>query len=288
MSDFIQFWQHLPSKMNPEIISLGPLKVQWYGLMYVLAFLVTYFIAKNRIKNESRFSGYSLDFVKDLMTYGFIGVLAGGRIGYVLFYNLEHYLKKPWEILIPFDLSNGMQFTGISGMSYHGGLIGVVIACALYIRKQKLDFWNLCDLFFPAAPLGYTLGRLGNFINNELYGRVTDSAVGMYFKTAPDQLRHASQLYEAFSEGILTFIILWSIRKIKMPKGAMLSAYVFSYGFFRFFVEFYREPDDHLGFVFLDYFSRGQILCFAQMAVAIGFFIFLWKREKSAKAATSP
>jgi len=166
-------------------------------------------------------------------------------------------------------------------MSYHGGLIGVIFAAWYYVRKEKLDWWNVVDLYIPAIPLGYTFGRLGNFINGELYGRLTTSPIGMYFPMAPaGELRHPSQLYEAFFEGIFLFAILWSIRKIKLPKGAMLALYLIGYGVVRFFIEYFREPDAHIGFVFLS-FSMGQILCSLMIAGGIFLYFYLWRREKT-------
>jgi phosphatidylglycerol:prolipoprotein diacylglycerol transferase len=211
------------------------------------------------------------------MTYMILGLIIGARLGYVLFYHLSYYLRHPLEIILPFSYSNGFQFTGISGMSYHGGLIGAIIATGFYVHKSKIDFWNLADLFLPAIPLGYTFGRLGNFINGELFGRVTSAPIGMYFPLAPDkQLRHPSQLYEAFFEGIFLFLVLWSVRKIKMPRGAMLALYLIGYGIVRFFIEYFREPDAHLGFVIL-FFSMGQILC--ALMVASGIILFLYLRR---------
>jgi phosphatidylglycerol:prolipoprotein diacylglycerol transferase len=210
-----------------------------------------------------------------------LGLIVGARLGYVLFYNFSYYLRHPLEIILPISFSNSVTFTGISGMSYHGGLIGVIFATWLYVRKAKLDWWSIVDLYIPAIPLGYTFGRLGNFINGELYGRVTTSSIGMYFPLAPTkELRHPSQLYEAFFEGIFLFAILWSIRKIKMPNGAMLALYLIGYGTVRFFIEYFREPDAHIGFVFLS-FSMGQILCSLMIAAGIGLYFYLRRQENA-------
>ena len=226
-------------------------------------------------------SRFTPDQIKDLTTYIILGLVVGARLGYVLFYNLSYYLKHPLEIILPFSFSNGVTFTGISGMSYHGGLIGVILVAWLYIRKAKLDWWSGVDLYIPAIPLGYTFGRLGNFINGELFGRVTTSSIGMYFPMAKaGELRHPSQLYEAFFEGIFLFAILWSIRKIKMPKGAMLALYLIGYGTVRFFIEYFREPDAHIGFVFFS-FSMGQILCSLMIAAGVALYIYLQRQAKS-------
>ena len=219
--------------------------------MYIVAFAITFFLVLYRVKHEDRFEMTS-DQVKDASTYIILGLIIGARLGYVVFYNFSYYLEHPLEIILPFSFSDGIAFTGISGMSYHGGLIGIILAGWLYVRKAKLNWWDTVDLYLPVIPLGYTFGRLGNFINGELYGRVTTASIGMYFPIAPTrELRHQSQLYEAFFEGIFLFVILWSIRKIKTPQGATLALYLVGYGLVRFCIEYFRQPDDHLGFVFL-------------------------------------
>lgn len=282
MSEFWDWWQHLPQNISPVIFQIGWFKLQYYGLMYIVAFAFTYFLVLYRCKHEARFE-FSKNQVNDLTTYAILGLIIGARFGYVLFYNLSYYLRHPLEIFLPFSFSNGISFTGIAGMSYHGGLIGILIAVMLYIRKAKLNYWDVMDLYVPVVPLGYTFGRLGNFINGELFGRITTSAIGMYFPMAPTkELRHPSQLYEAFFEGIFLFIVLWHIRKIKVPRGAMLAFYVIGYGTVRFFIEFFREPDDHLGFVFLS-FSMGQILCALMILGGIALYFYLSQKEPRAK-----
>ncbi len=288
MGDFVYTWQHLPQHLNPVLFHLGPLRVQWYGLMYIVAFTVVYFLARARTRTEQRFADYDDEFLKNILTYGFIGVLIGGRIGYVLFYNLPYYLNHPLEIILPFSLDGGFRFTGISGMSYHGGVTGAILGSLLFARKYKFDFWNLCDLFVPVTPLGYTFGRLGNFINGELWGRVTDQPIGMYFPLAPDSgsPRHPSQLYEAFFEGVFLYLVLLAVRKsgLRVPKGGMAGLYIFGYGFIRFWLEFYRQPDAHLGFVFLNRYSMGQVLCAAMMVIGIGLFVWRLIADKPAEA----
>jgi phosphatidylglycerol---prolipoprotein diacylglyceryl transferase len=281
MGGFFYWWQHLPEGMDPVLFHLGALKVQWYGLMYIIAFAITYFLARRRCRLETRFKQYDEEFLKNLLTYSFIGVLAGGRLGYVLFYNLPYYLAHPLEIILPFSFAGGFHFTGISGMSYHGGVTGAILGGLLFCRRFKQDFWNLCDLFFPIAPLGYTFGRLGNFINGELWGRVTTSPIGMYFPLAPegDVLRHPSQLYEAAFEGVLLFVVFLFVRRLRIPKGSTFAVYIFGYGFVRFFIEFFREPDRQLGFVLLGRFSRGQELCAFMMLFAVALFAYLKLRQ---------
>ncbi|MDB5050012.1 MAG: lgt [Fibrobacteres bacterium] len=287
MGGFLYWWQHLPERLNPVLFALGPLRVQWYGLMYIIAFAITYFLARRRCRLEDRFKQYDDEYLKNLLTYGFIGVLAGGRLGYVLFYNLHYYLTNPLEIIMPFSFAGGFHFTGISGMSYHGGAIGAIVGSYVFSRRYKADFWNLSDLFFPIAPLGYTCGRLGNFINGELWGRVTTAHIGMYFPLAPNPgaLRHPSQLYEAFFEGVFLYVVFLFLRKLRLPKGSMSAIYIFCYGFVRFFIEFFREPDRHLGFVLLGRFSRGQELCALMMLAGIALFLYLKFRQPPAEPA---
>lgn len=278
MYTFWNWWQHIPEKIDPVIFQIGNFKLQYYGLMYVVAFFITYFMVLYRIKREDRFE-ISTEQVQSLTTWMMLGVILGGRLGYVLFYHPAYYLKHPLEIILPFNFSNGFNFTGITGMSFHGGLACVTLFTWLYARKHKISFHDITDLYVPVIPLGYTFGRLGNFINGELYGRVTDASFGMYFPLDPESaLRHPSQLYEAFFEGIFLFGILWILRK-KIPiRGAMLALYLIGYGMVRFFIEFVREPDSHLGYVFL-FLSMGQILCMAMILAGILFYVFLWRKQ---------
>ncbi|MCP4104000.1 MAG: prolipoprotein diacylglyceryl transferase [Desulfobacteraceae bacterium] len=273
MDYFLNVWQHLPSNINPVLFQIGRFKLYYYGLMYIVAFTIVYYLTLFRVKKEKRFN-VSENHVQDLMVNMMLGVIVGGRLGYVLFYNLSHYLKHPLEIILPFNFSSGITFTGISGMSYHGGLICVILFAWLYVRKNKLNFRDIADLFIPVIPLGYTFGRLGNFINGELYGRATSSPIGMYFPPEPE-LRHPSQLYEAFFEGIFLFAVLWYVRKKQKTRGAMIGFYLIGYGSVRFIIEFFRQPDSHIGFVFFK-FSMGQVLC--SIMIVGGFFVYFYLR----------
>jgi phosphatidylglycerol:prolipoprotein diacylglycerol transferase len=274
MVEFRDWWQHLPQHIDPVIFQIGSFKLQYYGLMYIVAFALTYGLVIHRLGREDRFT-VTRQQVGDLTTYAILGLMIGARLGYVLFYNLSYYSKHPLEIILPFDFSNGISFTGISGMSYHGGLIGVLVAAWIYVRRQDICLRDMLDLYLPAIPLGYTFGRLGNFINGELYGRVTTAPIGMLFPLAPDKsLRHPSQLYEAFFEGVVLFAVMWSIRKVKAPRGAMLAFYLIGYGLVRFCIEFFREPDAHLGFVALR-FTMGQLLCAGMVAAGTGLLAIL-------------
>ncbi len=268
MEGFWSWWQHLPQHISPVIFQIGSFKLQYYGLMYLVAFAITYGLVLYRLKREDRFR-ITRQQVNDLTTVIILGLMVGARLGYVVFYNLPYFLKHPLEIFLPFEFSNGITFTGISGMSYHGGLIGILVAAGLYVRRNGLDLREVADLYIPGIPLGYTFGRLGNFINGELYGRITSAPIGMHFPLAPERaLRHPSQLYEAFFEGVFLFAVLWSVRKARAPRGAMLAFYLAGYGVVRFFIEFFREPDAHLGFV-VGFFSMGQVLCAAMIAAGI-------------------
>ncbi len=274
MTGFLHTWQHLPEKLDPVIFQIGNFKLQYYGLMYIVAFFTTYLLVSYRLKDEKRFQ-VSSDHVQGLMTYMIIGLIIGARLGYVLFYNLDYYLGHPLEIILPFEFGNTIRFVGIAGMSYHGGLLCTIAGAWLYIRKHGLDFRQLADLLLPAIPAGYTFGRLGNFINGELWGRVTSVPWGMYFPQAPGHhLRHPSQLYEAFFEGVVLFVVLWKMRRRKMPSGMMLPCYLMGYGTVRFCIEFFREPDQQLGFVWL-FFSMGQLLCLT-MIIAGAVLAFKW------------
>ena len=269
----------MPQTMDPIIFEIGWFKIQYYGLMYIVGFAISYSLVFLRIKREKRFH-FSAEQIQDLMLFMILGLIVGARLGYVLFYNLSYYLRHPLEILLPFEFSNGITFTGIAGMSYHGGLIGIIIFSWLYIRKAEFNFWNTADLFAPIVPLGYTFGRIGNFINGELYGRITSAPVGMYFPLAPGpELRHPSQLYEAFFEGIFLFVILWNVRNFNTPRGSMLSFYLIGYGTVRFFIEYFRQPDAHIGFIWFS-FSMGQILCGLMIVGGILLYLFLGRLER--------
>jgi len=267
----MSFWNEIPYKVSPYLIQFNGFGIRYYSLMYVLAFVTFYFLVKYRLKTEHFFiKAIHLD---DFIVWAATGVLLGGRIGYVIFYDLNYYLDNPLSIFLPFNFSNGFVFTGISGMSYHGGLIGVMIAVYFFSKKNKLNLWEFSDLLCPAVPLGYTFGRIGNFFNSELYGRVTSMPWGMLFPSDPAHaLRHPSQLYEAFFEGIILFIILWWIRKAKYVHHRMFGLYLIGYGAIRFIIEFFREPDEHLEFVVYT-FTMGQILCFV-MIIAGTLIIF--------------
>jgi phosphatidylglycerol:prolipoprotein diacylglycerol transferase len=273
-------WQHLPEHISPIIFEIGSFQVRYYGLMYLVAFTLTYILVTYRIKNEKY--NYSFEIIQDFFMWAIIGLILGARLGYVFFYNFDYFIKNPLEIILPFEFAHGMRYVGISGMSYHGGAIGVLISGFIFCRKHRIPFWRFADLFCPAIPLGYTFGRIGNFINGELYGRVTSVPWGMYFPLDyTHQLRHPSQLYEAFFEGIFLFIVLWSIRKKNLFDGFLFAMYLIGYGTVRFIIEYFREPDPLNGLI-LGIFSMGQVLCILMIIVGASVYLFRWGHEAQA------
>jgi len=253
--------------IDPILIEYGPLRVSWYGLLYVFGFLISYLLVLYQVRRKD--FGLSKPEIENLFFYLIIGLALGARLGYVVFYNFGMYLQTPWEI---FAIWHG-------GMSFHRGLIGVVLVGILFSRKYKKSFWKLADLLTVTAPVGLALGRIGNFINGELYGRVTQAPWGMVFPLGGPLPRHPSQLYESALEGFLLFAVLWRLKDKKIPEGAILALFLIFYGVFRFFIEFFREPDAQLGFI-LGPFSMGQVLCFLMILGGAGLYGYLQRREK--------
>ncbi len=234
--------------IDPILVELGPIRLSWYGLMYVFGFTASYLLVRYQMKKKD--FGISKPEVENLYFYLIVGLMAGARLGYVLFYDLKIYLADPLEILAIWH----------GGMSFHGGLIGVLAVGILFSWKNRKSFWRIADLIIVTVPIGLGLGRIGNFINGELYGRVTQIPWGMIFPKAGPLPRHPSQLYESGLEGGVLFLILWFIKDKKVPTGGLLALFLLFYGIFRFFVEFFREPDVQLGFVWGP-FTMGQVLC---------------------------
>ena len=233
-------------EFNPVALSIGPLwgvgplKIHWYGIMYLFGFLAGWLLGRYRARQPG--SGWSAEQVDDLVFYIALGVLLGGRIGYLLFYNLADFLANP---LVAFQIQQG-------GMSFHGGFLGVLLAMGLFARKHHSGFWQTVDFIAPLIAPGILLGRLGNFINGELWGRVTDVPWGMVFPKAGDGLpRHPSQLYEAALEGVALFIIVWLFSAKPRPVMAVSGVFALSYGLFRSLIELVRQPDAHVGFLAL-------------------------------------
>ncbi|MFO7811065.1 MAG: prolipoprotein diacylglyceryl transferase [Candidatus Delongbacteria bacterium] len=278
MGSFASWWQTLPYRIDPTIIEIGSFQIKYYGLMYIIAFSLTFYLLKYRIKkNEFRVEE---ELLENYFFAVILFILLGGRLGYVLFYNLSYFIKNPLEIFLPFRFEDGFEFTGIAGMSYHGAVISAFAGTYFFAKKNKIGFFKFIDHIVIAAPLGYTFGRIGNFINGELYGRATEMPWGMYFPLAGgEHLRHPSQLYEAFFEGIVIFAILWSLRNKKFPPGFFVAAYLILYGSFRFVIEFVREPDDHLGSVLLGM-TMGQLLCLVM--ISAGLVILYFRKQRPA------
>jgi len=243
--------------------------------MYLLAFLVVYFVAAYRIKSENL--EYKKRTVSDFLLWAIFGSLIGGRLGYVLFYNFRFFLANPLRIFLPVNISTG-NFQSLSGLSYHGAVVGILLVSVIFCYKKRLNYWHFNDIIISGVPLGYTLGRLANFINGELYGRVTSSSWGMYFPLDPtNQLRHPSQLYEALFEGIVLFVILWNLRKVKFFDGFIFCLYFIGYGVARFFIEFVREPDPQLGYI-LGPLTMGQTLCVSMILAGIATLLIRCKK----------
>lgn len=255
-------------KIDPVFLRLGPLEFRWYGLMYILGFIGSYFIIRAGVKRKHL--ALSKDDVADLVFAVALGVILGGRTGYVLFYNLSEYIAHPLEI---FAVWHG-------GMSFHGGLIGAILGGLIFARKKKIGFFTLADIGIVAAPIGLGLGRIGNFINGELYGRVTNVPWGVVFPGGGNLPRHPSQLYEAFLEGLVTFTVLWLLGRKERPEGVVFWSFLVLYGLFRFFVEFFREPDIQLGYV-VGSFSMGQMLSLPM--VVLGIMMIYWSSRRARK-----
>lgn len=234
-------------EISPYIFKIGSIGPTWYGLMYVVGFLLGYQLAKYRAK---RMPNWSEQQVSDLLTYAILGVILSGRIGYVLFYQLNTFLDNPFYL---FKITEG-------GMSFHGGLLGVILALWLFARRHGKSLFDVGDFVAPIFPIGLFFGRIGNFINAELWGKVTDVPWGMVFPNGGALPRHPSQLYEALLEGLVLFIIIWWFAGKKPAAGRLSGLFLMGYGIARFIVEFVRVPDAHLGYIAFDWLTKGQQL----------------------------
>jgi phosphatidylglycerol:prolipoprotein diacylglycerol transferase len=247
--------------IDPVFLRVGPLQFRWYGLMYLLSLTAAYFVI--RAQAVARGIAMTKEQLYDLIVYAAVGVFAGGRLGYTLFYNLPYYLEHPAKIIAVWE----------GGMSFHGGLIGTVIAILIFCRRRGFHPYTIADLAAVSVPIGLGLGRIGNFINGELYGRPTDVPWCMVFPGGGPECRHPSQLYEAGLEGVLLFAVLWFISRRATPPGTVMWSFITGYGLIRIVLEFFREPDAHLGFI-LGPFSMGQLL--SMPMVLIGAFMLAW------------
>lgn len=259
-------------QFDPIALQIGPLAVRWYGLMYLLAFLAFFLLGRWRLNRgpHAQFSGLNSRDLEDLLFYGALGVVLGGRLGYVLFYKPAYYLANPLEILAVWQ----------GGMAFHGGLLGVILAILWWCRRRGRAFWPVIDFIAPLVPLGLAAGRMGNFINGELWGRATGSDWGMVFPQAGDAIaRHPSQLYQFAGEGLLLFALLWWFSARARSPGSVSALFLIGYGLLRFLAEFARQPDAFLGLLALGL-TMGQLLCLPMMAAGV----FLWRWSARTRA----
>lgn len=248
--------------INPIALAIGPLKIHWYGLMYLLGFFMAWLLAHWRAKHYSLV--WTSEQISDLIFYLALGVIIGGRIGYMVFYNFAELVQQPWSL---FKIWQG-------GMSFHGGLIAGMLAIYLFGRKYHKSFWEVTDFTAPLVPLGLAAGRIGNFINGELWGRVTDVPWGMVFPQAGPLPRHPSQLYEFGLEGIILFIVVWYYAAKPRPVGRVTAVFLIGYGLCRFTVESFRQPDQQLGFIAFNWLTMGQLLSIPMILLGITLWWF--------------
>ena len=271
----MDYWNNIYQNFDPIAFDLGFISVHWYGIMYVLALLTALGTAKYFMKKDK------LPIAEKVLDNYFIwieiGIILGARIGYIVFYdpNTMYYLLNPWQMFNPF--ANG-EFVGIRGMSYHGAIVGFILATVFFkYRYKKENIWELLDLVAISVPVGYIFGRIGNFLNKELIGRYTDVDWGIYVDGV---LRHPSQLYEAFLEGVVVFFILYIYRKRKKFSGELIALYAALYSLARFVAEFWREPDVQIGFVYGDWMSMGQFLSLIMILMSLVLYVYLLKNSK--------
>lgn len=257
-------------QFDPIAISFGPLAVRWYGLMYLVAFLQFWWLGRQRILLHTQLkTDWTVPQLDDLLFYGALGVVLGGRLGQVLFYEPGYYLAHPLEIAAVWR----------GGMSFHGGFLGVLVAMVLYARKTRRAWLDITDFIAPLVPLGLAAGRIGNFINGELWGRVADPALpwAMVFPQVDLQPRHPSQIYQALLEGLALFILVWLFSRGARPRGAVSAVFLLGYGSFRFVAEYFRTPDDGI-FGVSNTVSMGQWLSLPMIAAGIAMFVWALRR----------
>lgn len=261
---------------DPVALRLGPLSVKWYGLMYLLGFGIGFWLGRRRIE-RGQSGRVSLALFEDILFYAVMGIILGGRLGYVLFYKPGSYFAHPLDIIKVWE----------GGMSFHGGFLGVLLAMALVARKHRVRWIEVMDFLAPLVPPGLAAGRIGNFINGELYGRVTDLPWGMVFQTGGPLPRHPSQLYQFALEGCLLFVILWRYSARPRPPWAVSAAFLIGYGTLRFLVEFVREPDDFLGLLALNL-SMGQWLSLPMVLAGLAMLAYAYRKPAAAAGPGRP
>jgi len=267
---------HYPN-IDPIIFSLGPLAVRWYGLAYLAAFATCWWLGTLRANKPG--SGWTAQEVSDVVFYGAVGAVLGGRMGYVFFYGFEQFLRDPVWLIRIWD----------GGMSFHGGLLGALAGLAWFGYRTHRSFFQVSDFVAPLVPLGLGFGRLGNFANTELPGRATESAFGLIYPCAADAIRsinplctgqwetftrHPSPLYQAFTEGLVLFALVWLVSSRPQPTGLVSGVFLIGYGCLRFFTEFFRQPDSHLGFIAFEWLTMGQLLSLPMVIVGIIFVVY--------------
>lgn len=250
--------------IDPVAISLGPLSIHWYGLMYVVGFVAAWWLGRQRAERI----GLTKDDIGDMLFYGALGVVVGGRVGYVLFYGMDRLFANPLWLFQVWD----------GGMSFHGGLVGVLLAALYFARKKNLAFFTVTDFVAPLVPIGLGAGRIGNFINRELPGRVTELPWGMPFPGMGPQPRHPSALYEAVLEGLVLFVVLWLVSTAPRQRGLISGLFLLLYGIFRFAVEFVRLPDAHIGFIAFGWVTMGMLLTLPM--ILAGLALIAWSRQQ--------
>jgi phosphatidylglycerol:prolipoprotein diacylglycerol transferase len=254
-------------EIDPVALSLGPVQIHWYGLMYLLGFLCAYALGVSRAKRI----GWTSEQVSDLIFYGAVGVVIGGRLGYVFFYGFDRLAHDP---LWAFRVWEG-------GMSFHGGLLGVMAAMMLFAKQYKVKWFDVTDFIVPIAIPGLFFGRIGNFIGGELWGRPVqnpDFPLAMIFPHVDELARHPSQLYQAFGEGLLLFIVLWLFTIKPQPRMAASGLFLIGYGIARFINEFFREPDSDQGFVFFEWMTKGQMLTTPMIVLGLVLIVLAYRR----------
>jgi len=258
--------------IDPIAVSLGPLSVHWYGIMYLIGFAGAYLLGTYRAKLSS--GSWTKDQISDVIFYGAMGVILGGRIGYILFYQFEGLINDPLSL---FRIWEG-------GMSFHGGLLGVIVAMLLFSRRYNKHLIDVTDFIAPLVPIGLGAGRIGNFIGGELWGKATDVSWGMVFPNDPSQLvRHPSQLYQFALEGVVLFVILWVFSRKKRPRYCVSGLFLLFYGLFRIVVEFFRQPDAHIGYLAFGWLTQGQLLSLPMVFGGIALIIYSYKSLSIAK-----
>jgi phosphatidylglycerol:prolipoprotein diacylglycerol transferase len=258
--------------IDPVALSIGPLQIHWYGLMYLIGFAAAWWLGRLRTRRPG--APLTEEQMGDLLFYAALGVILGGRLGYVLFYNLPQYVAVALALLKVWQ----------GGMSFHGGLIGVLIAMWLYGRRLGLGFFQVTDFIAPLVPIGLGAGRIGNFINGELFGKPTDLPWAMVFPHGGPLARHPSQLYEAILEGLVLFVILWLYSARPRPTMAVSGLFLIGYGVFRFLIEFARLPDAQLGYLAWGWFTMGQLLSLPMVVLGLVFMAWAYRRKRSNEA----